>query len=199
MEYEIMVDTLKLYVSAANDLPDERELIGHIMTEIPVTLGWQINLTPIGMSTESKELIHDADIHLIIFGEDIRAPVGYEWHISRNTGRKPPFFIKANIPRTIAGGDFLKRISGYPAQVSYASLAEFRIFVLTHICEHLIAYAEHFEIKSIEFENITSFIEELEDYEPKLLDNVTGEDSIILTRERFMPKNGILIQPPDDD
>lgn len=194
-----MVDTLKLFISAANDLPDERELIGQIVTEIPASLGWQINLTPIGKYTGKKDLLLDADYHLIIFGEDIRAPVGYEWHISRTTGRKPPFFIKNNIPRTISGGEFLKRLSKYPSQFSYSSLAELRRLVLTNIGQYIITWAEHFQIKSLEFEQITNFIEGLEDVEPNILDNVTGDDSIILTRERFMPKNGVLIQLPDDD
>lgn len=194
-----MVDTFKLFISAANDLPDERELVGHLVTEIPVTLGWQLNLTPMGKNAENKDLILDADYHLIIFGEDIRAPIGYEWHISRNAGRTPPFFIKTNIPRTIAGGDFLKRISRYPLLNSYASLAEFRKLVLTNIAQHIIKYADLFEIKSLELENVSNFIDELEDVEPNLLDNVTGEDSIILTRERFMPKNGVLLQSPDEE
>jgi hypothetical protein len=194
-----MVDIFKLFISAANDLPDERELIGHLVTEIPVTLGWQLNLTPMGKNSESKDLILDADYHLIIFGEDIRAPIGYEWHISRSAGRKPPFFIKANIPRTIAGGDFLKRISRYPSLNSYASLAEFRKLVLTNIAQHLIKYADLFDIKSLEFEKVSNFIDELEDVEPNLIDNVTGEDSIILTRERFMPKNGVLLQSPGEE
>lgn len=194
-----MVDTFKLFISAANDLSDERELVGHLVTEIPVTLGWQLNLTPLGKNFESKDLILGADYHLIIFGEDIRAPIGYEWHISRSAGRIPPFFIKANIPRTMAGGDFLKRISRYPSLDTYASLAEFRKLVLTNIGQHLIKYADLFDIKSLEFEKVSNFIDELEDVELDLIDNVTGEDSIILTRERFMPKNGVLLQSPDED
>ena len=192
-----MVDTFKLFISAANDLPDERELVGHLVTEIPVTLGWQLNLTPMGKNAENKDLILDADYHLIIFGEDIRAPIGYEWHISRSAGRTPLFFIKTNIPRTFAGGDFLRRISRYPSLNSYASLAEFRKLVLTKIAQHIIKYADLFEIKSLELKNVSNFINELEDVEPNLLDNVTGEDRIILTRERFMRQNGVLLQSPD--
>lgn len=193
-----MVNTFKLFISAASDLPDERELVGHLVTEIPVTLGWQLNLTPMGKNAENKDLILDADYHLIIFGEDIRAPIGYEWHISRSAGRTPLFIIKTNIPRTIAGGDFLRRISHYPSK-KYTSLAEFRKLVLTKIAQHIIKYADLFEIKSLELKNVSNFIDELEDVEPNLLDNVTGEDSIILTRERFMPKNGVLLQSPDEE
>ena len=194
-----MVDTLKLFISASNDLFNERELVGHIVTEIPVTLGWQINLTPTGMNTGNTQLIRDADFHLVIFGEDIRAPVGYEWHISRTMGRVPPFLVKDNIPRTMAGGDFLKKIAGYPHLIKYKTLAEYRKHMLTQIGQHLIDHSDYFNLQTLEFENISKFLEEIEDVEPNLLDNVTGKDSIILTRERFMPKNGVLIQSPDDD
>jgi len=194
-----VVDTLKLFISAAGDLPEERELIGHIVTELPATHGWQINLSPLGKNLENKDQILEADHHFIIFGEDIRAPIGYEWHISRTIGRQPPLFIKQNIPRTIAGGDFLKGIYNYPFQIPYTSLAEFRKLVLRNIGKHLIKYAHKFDLKKMEIENITNFIEQLEDIEPNLIDNVTGEDSIILTRERFTPKNGVLIQPPEEN
>jgi hypothetical protein len=194
-----MVDTLKLFISASNDLFDERELVGHILTEIPVTIGWQINLTPTGMNTGNTQLILDADFHLVIFGEDIRAPVGYEWHISRSMGRVPPFLIKKDIPRTIAGGDFLKKIAGYPHLLEYNTLAEFRKHLLTQIGQHILDQSDYFNLQTLEFENISKFLEDIEDVEPNLLDNVTGKDSIILTRERFIPKNGVLIQSPDDD
>lgn len=194
-----MVNTVKLYVSAANDLPNERELIGHIVTEIPVTLGWQINHTPLGNKLIDEQLIIDADLHLLIFGADIRAPIGYEWHLSRMTGRKPAFFIKENIPRTIAGRDFLKIISNYPKLLNYNSMADFRKQILTHLSLHLIRFADFFTIKSEEFERLSQFNEHLKEIEPNILDDVTGEDSIILTRERFLPKDGVLIQTPDDD
>jgi len=194
-----MVDTFQLYISAANDLTNERELIGQIVTEIPVSLGWQISFSSVGKNTGNEESMLAADLHLIVYGEDIRAPIGYEWHLSRSTGRTPPILIKENIPRTIAGRDFLKSILSYPKLLSYNSLAEFRKLVITQIGQHIIKHADHFVIKTLEFEEISKFIEDLEEIEPSLLDNVTGEDSIILTRERFLPKDGVLIQTPDDD
>ena len=194
-----MVDTLKLFVSAANDLPHERELIGQIITELPVTLGWQINLSQIGKHTSKDELILDADFHLIIIGEDIRAPIGYEWYLSRNAGHQAEFLIKNNIPRTIAGRDFVKNLSQYPFVYQYKSLAEFRKLALTKIGEHIKNNASYYEIQSNELHNISKFFEDIEVTEPNLLDNVTAKDSIILTRERFTPKNGILIDAPRND
>ena len=194
-----MVDTFQLYISAANDLTNERELIGQVVTEIPVSLGWQICFSSAGKNTGNEESMLAADLQLFVYGEDIRAPIGYEWYLSRSTGRTPPFLIKENIPRTIAGRDFLKSILSYPNLLSYNSLAEFRKLIITQIGQYIIKHADHFVIKTLEFEEISKFIEDIEEIEPGLLDNVTGEDSIILTRERFLPKDGVLIQTPDDD
>ena len=43
-----MVDIFKLYISAASDLKAERDLLSRSISEIPVTLAWQIHLSPIG-------------------------------------------------------------------------------------------------------------------------------------------------------
>ena len=67
------------------------------------------------------------------------------------------------------------------------------------IGQHIIEHADHYAIKGLEYDEISKSIENLEEIEPSMLDNVTGEDSIILTRERFMPKNGVLIESPEDD
>lgn len=189
-----MVDTFKLFVSAADDLSPEREIIGHLVTEIPVTLGWQINLSPTGKSLDNAQLVMDADFHLIVIGEDIRAPVGYEWQVSRRAGKLPPFFIKQGLKRTMAAADFLKTISNYPKLHDYTLLSNFRTRILNQIGNYIITRADYFELKPAEFENINNFVQDLEDIEPNILDHVTGEDSILLTRERFIPKDGILIQ-----
>ncbi|MCJ7537573.1 MAG: hypothetical protein MUO57_18770 [Anaerolineales bacterium] len=194
-----MIDTIKLYLSAANDLSAERDLVSRVVAEIPVTLGWKINLSPIGNKAFDERLILETDLHLILLGEDIRAPIGFEWYLSRQVGRKPVFLIKDHILRTLAAGDFLRTISNYPKILFYHSLADFRKQVLNHIGQHLLEQAEFFTIKSEEFENLSKFLEDLEEIETEILDNVTGEDSIILTRERFTPKGGVLIQLLEDE
>ena len=106
-----MVDTFNLYISAADDLKPERDLLSRIVTEIPVTLAWQINFSPYGTKTLVEKFIHDANLHLLILGGDIRAPIGYEWHISRNLYRKPKLFLKDGIARTPAAADFQRSLS----------------------------------------------------------------------------------------
>ena len=97
-----MVDSIMRYISAADDLQIERDLLGRSVAELPVTLGWQIFLSPIKEKQLNKDAIREADIHILILGGDIRAPIGYEWYLSCQVGRKPITFLKNGIPRTPA-------------------------------------------------------------------------------------------------
>ena len=192
------IEKINLYISAASDLYPERDLVSRVVTELPVTFGWKINLSPLGRKTFDERLVLDSDIHSLILGEDIRAPIGYEWYLSRKVGRKPIFFIKENIPRTMAAGDFLRNLSTYPRIVTYKTLAEFRVKILLHIGQSLLENADQYSIESKEYDTLSSFLNTLEETEPETLEIVTGEDSIILTRERFIPKDGVLIDPHGD-
>lgn len=192
-------DTINLYLSAASDLSRERDLLSRAVVELPVTLGWKINLTPLGNKVFDENLVLESDVHILILGEDIRAPIGLEWYLSRTVGHKPVFLIKDRIPRTMAASDFLRHISSYPKLYTFSSLAEFRHAALLQIGNILIERADYFNLGSVEHENLSSFIQDLAEVEPESPDRVTGEDSIILTRERFTPKGGVLLEAPVEE
>lgn len=195
-----MADIFKLYISAASDLNTERDLLNRSVTEIPVTLVWQINLSPLGEKKVDEKLILDADLHILLLGMDIRAPIGYEWYISKQLGHKPYFFIKEGINRTPAAGNFIRSFSDYSNWHTYDSLAHLRFQALTHIGQTIRNQADYFDIKQKEYENLSTFIEGLEiDHLDQIseIDGGTGENSIIFSRERFTPKGGILIQDPE--
>ena len=42
-----MADTILFYISAAQDLEYERDMLARAATEIPVSLGWRIQQTPL--------------------------------------------------------------------------------------------------------------------------------------------------------
>ena len=90
-----MADRVLLYISAASDLALEREVLSRAITEIPTSLGWRITQTPIGDEPLDLEAAAQADLHLLILGGDIRAPVGVEWLAARRAGRIPTLFLKA--------------------------------------------------------------------------------------------------------
>ena len=73
-----MIDTLTLYISAAQDLEHERDVLGRTVVEIPTTLGWRIVQSPLRVELVDLEMVTRADLHLVLLGGDIRAPIGLE-------------------------------------------------------------------------------------------------------------------------
>jgi hypothetical protein len=175
-----------LYISAADDLQIERDLLGRSVAELPVTLGWQIFLSPIKEKQLNKDAIREADIHILILGEDIRAPIGYEWYLSCQVGRMPITFLKNGIPRTPAAKYFRRSISDFASWITYNNLSDFRNQALHQIGQYLL---------------LSNFIRDLEDTKPENIPESqggAGDNSVILSRERFMPKDGVLIQSPSE-
>jgi hypothetical protein len=196
-----VVDIFKLYISAANDLQIERDLLTRSVTEIPVTLGWQINLSPIGEKIIDENLIINSDLHLLILGTDIRAPIGLEWYLSRQLGRKPAFYRKTGITRTMAANDFVRSLSHYSNWHTFDNLVDLRYQALNHIGQTILDQADYFALQQKEYEKLSTFLKDLEDKQVEQFEGANGgagENSVILSRERFTPKGGILIQAPED-
>lgn len=196
-----MVDTIKLYISAANDLQLERDLISRSTTEIPVTLGWQINLTPFGEKTLEEDLVLDANLHILILGIDIRAPIGFELYLSRRVGRSPFLFLKGGINRTPAAVNFYRSVSEVGQWHTYDALEDLRFKALKHISRHILNRSEFFSLHTDEKDQLSKFINDLEKSTPEQIEDrqgVTGEDSVILSRERFTPQGGVLIKAPEE-
>jgi hypothetical protein len=196
-----MVDIFKLYISAANDLQIERDLLSRSVIEIPVTLGWQINLSPIGEKKVEEKSIFDADMHILILGTDIRAPIGFELYLSRSIGRRPIFFRKKEITRTLAANDFIRSLSHYASWLIFENLADLRYQALNHIGQSILDQADYYTLKNKEYEKLSTFMKDLGDKQLQQFEGVNGgagENSVILSRERFTPKGGVLIQAPED-
>ena len=196
-----MVDIFKLYISAANDLQIERDLLSRSVIEIPVTLGWQINLSPIGEKKVDEKSIFDADMHILILGTDIRAPIGFELYLSRSIGRRPIFFRKKGITRTLAASEFVRSLSHYSNWLTFDNLADLRYQALNHIGQSILDLADYYTLKNNEYEKLSTFMKDLEDKQLQQFEGVNGgagENSVILSRERFTPKGGVLIQAPED-
>lgn len=196
-----MVDIFNLYISAADDLQLERDLLSRIVTKIPVTLGWQIHFSPIGKKALVEKFIAEANLHILILGTDIRAPIGYEWHLSHNLRRKPILFIKSGIARTPAAADFHRSLSKFENWHQFQDLSELRLTSLEYIGQFILDQAKFFSLGSEEYERLSEFLNKIEEDEPEEFDSyqsVAGEDSVILSRERFVPRDGVLIQAPDE-
>jgi len=196
-----VVDTFNLYISAADDLQSERDLLSRTMTEIPVTLGWKINFSPFGKKILDEKHVINANFHILMLGTDIRAPIGFELHLSRKLRRKPILFLKNGIARTPAAADFHRSLSNHDRWHPFQELADLRHMALGYIGQYILDQADFFSLGSNEYDQLSEFLIKLKDSRPEEIETAqgdAGENSVILSRERFSPRNGVLIQPPND-
>ena len=106
-----MTNRAIFYISAASDLEMEREILGRLVTEIPVDLGWRVVQSPAGNGPLDLEALLEADVHVVLLGTDIRAPVGLEWQMARRAGRRPTVLLKEETLRTPAAQEFVRLVS----------------------------------------------------------------------------------------
>lgn len=197
-----MVDSAVIYISASSDLQTERDLLSKSITEIPVTLGWQIHLSPIREKQVDNKAVEEADIHMVLLGSDIRAPVGFEWYLARLAGRYPILLSKSGISRTLAAQDFFRNLANIQTWQSYENYDSLRRIALMSISRILLSESNYFELSTTEIEQLSDLMMELKKSDLDSLGELiggTGEDSVILSPERYVPSNGVLIHPPQQN
>ena len=197
-----MADFVLLYISAATDLERERDLLGRLVTEIPVTLGWRIRLSPSRGESPDLEAAAKADIHLLLLGSDIRAPIGLEWSTSKRAGRRPVLLLKDSVLRTPAAEDFIRYVGGLDSWKRFKDSADLSRQVRILIANHILDSAEYFKLSQEEYDRLKTWRGELDTpgkAESEELRAVAGENSIILTVERYIPSEGVLIQPKNEE
>lgn len=90
-----MARAIRLFVSCSPDLAPEREAIGRMVAGLPVSVGWELDYTPLPPEDRNAGLIaaSQADIVLVLLGRDFAAPMGAEWNAATTadpiTGHKP--------------------------------------------------------------------------------------------------------------
>lgn len=196
-----MVNSVLLYISAAQDLERERDVLGRAVVDIPTTLGWQIVQSPIRGEAVDLETIARADLHVVLLGGDIRAPIGLEWRTARQSGHSPVLFLKAGIPRTLAAESFKRYVEAWSTWRLFKSQEELRSEVYRLIVDHLLGRSQYYNLSSTEMNKLKGWRDNLDqrlkdDYRD--LHGVTGESSVILSPERYVPSEGVLLEEPRD-
>jgi hypothetical protein len=194
-----MADRILLYISAASDLALEREVLGRATTEIPTSLGWRITQTPVASEPLDLAAVAAADVHLLIMGGDIRAPVGAEWLAARHAGRLPTLFLKQDAHHTPAAQIFIRDLERYADWRPFDDAADLRRQVLALLTEHILNHASHYRLRPEEFEKLHAWRKQFETTDKKPVDKTrggAGASSVILSTERFTPSEGKLIVRP---
>jgi hypothetical protein len=194
-----VADRILLYISAASDLALEREVLGRAIIEIPTSLGWRVTQTPVAEERLDLEAVAAADIHLLLMGADIRAPVGAEWWAARRAGRLPTLFLKQELDHTLAGLVFIRDLERHADWRPFVDTADLRRQVLAHLTEHIVNHAAGYRISPDEFAKLRAWQKQLGITDKKLVDERrggAGASSVILSTERFTPSEGQLVGQP---
>lgn len=180
-----------IYISAASDLMAEREALGRMIAGLPVTLAWRIVQTPLGVEPLDLEAVRQADLYLLLLGGDIRAPVGLEWHTAAYARRPISAFLKQGPARTLAGQAFV-RDTGVEWQ-PFSDAANLRRQVERLLAEFLLRHAIRFTLTPLEVEQLTVLLKPETETDQPAGGEGTGHSAVILSRERFMPSEGVIV------
>ncbi|MFK7800788.1 MAG: hypothetical protein AB8G95_04080 [Anaerolineae bacterium] len=192
-----MTNELILYISAANDLLPERDLINRAVAEIPADLRWHIVQSPLREGEVDALAIENAFFHLLILGGDIRAPIGHEWVMARQRGKRPTCLLKRGINRTSAAIDFQKFVRLESTWEPFADGNGLRKLFLEKVGERLLKQTLTIGLTPAEYDQISEWLEKLDEGEQDPIQDRQsnlGETSIILSESRLVPKGGHLLK-----
>ena len=145
------------------------------------------------------DLVAAADLHLLLLGGDIRAPIGQEWSLARRAGRLPLTFLKQGVNRTAAAEDFRRFIALQTDWRRFKSLSRLQGLVLDYLADYLVQQAGRIEMTPAEYDRLMAWREELKE-ETELKEDQNGRQSalsassVILTYDRFHPEGGKLVE-----
>jgi len=193
-----MVDKLRLYISAAHDLRFERDVLARAVTEIPTSLGWAITQTPGPEQEADLDAVLQADVHLLILGSDIQAPVGLEWSTAQRAGKAVRLLYKSSARQTQAAQAFVRDVARFGRWQAFDDARALRRLALGSLVDHLLAHCERYEINAAEAEQLRTWHKAMEakaHSKEAISDLRSGaeQSAVILTTERFVPSQGTLL------
>ena len=181
-----------VYISAAADLMAEREALARMVAALPVTLAWHIAQTPVtDADSLDLEALKVADLHFLVMGSDIRAPVGLEWRIVSRAHQPSAAFLKRGILRTPAGEVFIKEAG--VAWQPFADAADLTRQVQRLLAEHLVSYALRYALTPEEVARLEALPTATAPAEESGRGKEAGHSAVILSRERFEPSEGVVV------
>jgi hypothetical protein len=185
--------SVTIYISAASELMAERETLARMIATLPVALVWHIVQTPIrDADTLDLEALLSADLHLLVMGSDIRAPVGLELLTARRASRPILAYLKRAVPRTPAGQVFIQ-----DAQVvwrPYQNATDLSHQVRRTLAEHLLRHAHLYGLMPDEVAQLEALPSQDASNEQAAQGNEAGRSAVILSHERFEPRDGIVVE-----
>lgn len=199
-----MTDRLHIFASAGPDLEVEREVIGKAIASLPVSLGWVIKYTPVRGERVAPALdaVAASHFYVLVLGGDIRAPVGSELYVARQTGKRVLAFLK-NVLRTPAAHVFVKDAS---LEWEYFRAAdELGPLLQRALIEQVLEGAQTCGLSPVDWETLSALLVDLADQEKLEREQEkaapsyrgAGKDAVIVAPGRDLPEEGVLIEKQD--
>jgi hypothetical protein len=196
-----MIPPFRLYISSGRDLRPERELIGTAIAEIPIDVGWRINYSPTGNEPLDLEVIGSSDLHFVLMGGDISAPVGLVHYFARRNGRRSTLLLKIGVNRTLAANAFIHFLENSGQWQPFSDRKSLRSIFLKTLTSRMVEMASRFRLTDAEVKKLLTWSAEINDQngisegEPG---SGAGDSSVILSVERFHPSEGVLLEDTND-
>lgn len=153
-----------MYVSAGRDLERERDSIGRVVAELPVTAGWMIGRTPVKRQAvapaPAPTTAATCDLFIFLLGQDISAPTGSEWDAA-HAARRPVLALLKDVTRTAAGQEFQRY--GQDKWVRFKSEEELERQVRNWLIRQLLDHAEPLRLTLSEIEQLAALYEKHRD------------------------------------
>jgi hypothetical protein len=181
-----------IYISAAPDLTTERETLARMIAELPVTLAWRIVQTPTGAEQLDTAALLKADLYFLVMGGDIRAPVGLELHTAQRAGKPVNAYLQRDSGYTPAGQVFIRQ-AGLTWQ-PFAGAASLSRHIRRRIVEHLVRHAIEYVLSPTELSQLETLLTAEAGAEPAASAEGAGHSAVILSRERYTPSEGVIVE-----
>ena len=181
-----MSKAIDLYVSSSPELLAEREIVGQVVAGYPLTLGWQIDHTPLPgqVSTDHVDRVLVCDVYAIILGQDFSAPMGAELRQARQKGVSPLAYRKKCM-RSPSSLDAVRNLIEWR---SFATPAGFRALLRRDLLQALLQQAIRLGLDLDELERLLDLAQNDVERVTKGVDSTesrreAGHSGVILGRE----------------
>jgi hypothetical protein len=182
-----MTKPIHLFVSSSPGLQLEREVVGRVVARLPLTLGWEIDHTPLPGDLDRDSLVRVAasDLYLLILGRDFAAPMGAELRHALGMGIQPLPFRK-KCAQSPSSRDAVRRLQ--LEWRTFASPRALRVWVTHDLLQALLRQATALGLDLNELERLFGLAQEEAERLPEARQTgrrhgEAGKSGVILGRE----------------
>ena len=179
-----MARPVRLFVSSSPDLMAEREIVGQVLAGLPISVGWEVQYTPLPGEVRQTALLSvaECDLFLTLLGQDFAAPMGAEWADARRHGRSVLAYRKGTLHSPSAQ---MHLRDSKVAWQDFDTLEKLRAPLTRQLAQMLLDRGEYFGLHLPEVEGLLELLKTKEDAGPGEEDQPrtgAGRGGVILGR-----------------